>query len=379
MKKFLYSLYAVMFTVFRIFPLNNRKVTFLSPHNEHFSDSLGAVMEAVIRRDENEVVTVSTQSLKIDRSSAAAFFASVCRAVRFFTSDVFHLATSKYVFLNDNFMPLAGLKFRKETVITQLWHAEGVFKKFGFDIEQPEEIRSLEKGISEKLTYVVCSSEHVAPIYARAFGVPEEKVLPLGAPRADLLLSDAGMTNIRERFDRAYPRCKGKKLVLYAPTFRSGEEDDRALLSHFDTKLFNERFGSEYELLVKLHPQVSRSERTEGEYTDVTDYNSVSLLIRLCDVLITDYSSICMDFALLDKNVYFYAFDLEKYDSERSFYFDYEKYVPGPVARDFQTLMNLMATRMAENFTKKRRDFSDFNFGDADGGAAVRVMNEIVK
>lgn len=379
MKKVFYTLYAVIFNILRIFPMNRKKVTFLSPHNENFNDSLGAVMESVIRRDENIVISVSTRSLKVNRESFAAVMRSVAGIIRFFTRDIFHLATSKYVFLNDNFMPLGKLNFKKDAVITQLWHAEGVFKKFGLDIEQSEEVRELEKSGNEKLTWVVCSSEQVAPLYAGAFGVPENKVLPLGAPRTDYLLKEENLHNIRAAFDRQYPRCEGKKLVLYAPTFRSDAVDDREILSQFDAKLFNERFGEEYELLVRLHPQVRSSHMADGEYTDVTDFESAGLLVKLCDILITDYSSICMDFALLDKSIYFYAYDLEKYDSERSFYFDYESYVPGPVARDFRTLLNLIATGMADNFTKKRADFTDYNFSYADGDASRRVMNTVME
>ena len=100
------------------------------------------------------------------------------------------LATSQYVFLNDNFLPMGKLNFKKEVVITQLWHAEGAFKKFGFDINQPEAVRNAERAANDKLTYVVCSSEGVRDIYAKAFGISKQQVLNLGAPRCDYLVED---------------------------------------------------------------------------------------------------------------------------------------------------------------------------------------------
>ena len=133
MKKVFYFIYAMMFNFFRIFPVKKNKIVFLSPHNENFNDSLGAVMEEAIRRDEFRIVPISGRDLKLDRSN---ILKSLKRAFGFFTCKAYHLATAKYVFLNDNFMPMGKLHFSEKAVVTQLWHAEGAFKKFGLDIEQ---------------------------------------------------------------------------------------------------------------------------------------------------------------------------------------------------------------------------------------------------
>lgn len=376
MKSIFYGIYAIVFKIFRIFPIKQNKIVLLSPHNENFNDSLGAVMNELILRDEFELVKIS--GLKgIDKSSPKAVADSILALLRFFTVDVFHLATAKFIFMNDNFMPMAKLNFSKDVIITQLWHAEGVFKKFGYHIDQPDEIRSLEKAGNDKLSYVVCSSEDVRPIYAEAFGMDADKVLALGSPRTDWLFKEINEKRLRDDFDREYPMCKGKKLVLYAPTFRENQADDEALLDNIDIGTFNDRFPDAV-LLVRLHPQVHTSKARLDGAVDVGAYPNVQRLIRICDVLITDYSSICMDFALLEKPVYFYAFDLEKYTMERSFYYDYESYVPGPVARDFQTLLNLMYSDMSKTYEKRRYDFTFKNFGTPDGCSAKRVVDRIV-
>lgn len=376
MKNVFYSIYAVMFSIFRILPLKKNKICFLSPHNENFRDSLGAVMDEVIMRDDFYIVKVSSK-LDIDKSSAKKLLQSVVCILKFFTVQAYHVATSKYIFLNDNFMPLAKLNFKKETVITQLWHAEGVFKRFGFHIPQPDDIRALEREGNKKLSYVVCSSEQVADIYAEAFDVPKKKVLPLGAPRTDWFFKDINEKRLRDDFDRKYTECKGKKLVLYAPTFRDDEADDKNILDSLDINAFNERFPDS-RLLIRLHPQVHSSSADLDGATDLNGYGDVRKLIRIADVLITDYSSICMDFALLEKPVYFYAFDLEKYNSDRAFYYDYESYVPGPVARDFQTLLNLMNSNVYKTYEKRRDGFVQKNFGTPDGNASKRVVDRII-
>lgn len=374
MKNIFYTFYAIMFTIFRIFPVKLNKIVFLSPHNENFNDSLGAVMDEVIRRDEFRVIMISGRDLKFNRSRP---FHSIGRIIGFFTGKAFHLATAKYVFLNDNFMPMGKLHFNKKAVITQLWHAEGAFKKFGLDIEQSEKVRALEKAGNAKLTYVVCSSEDVAPIYAGAFGVSDYKVLPLGSARSDYFFRDFNLDRMRADFDKRYPECKGKKLVLYAPTFRDNPADDSRILANFDIDAFNERFGDEYSLLIRLHPQVYADVEFHGA-VDVCKYENTLELMKLCDILITDYSSICMDFAIQNKPVYFYAFDLERYEKERAFYFDYESYVPGPVAKDFQTLLNLLNSNVSETYRLRRNDFNYANFGTPDGKAAERIVDKII-
>jgi CDP-ribitol ribitolphosphotransferase len=296
------------------------------------------------------------------------------KAAVFFTKKAYQLATAKYVFMNDNFMPLGYLNFRKEAVIVQLWHAEGAFKKFGLDIDQPADIRAREKAANSKLTYVVCSSTGVADIYAGAFGVERDKVLAIGSPRADVLLKADNAAKLRAEFDKKYPQCKGKKIVLYAPTFRDDPELDKAFLSHFDYSLFEKELGDTHCLLVRLHPQIHGTARIDGA-VDVTKDHDIGELTLICDMLITDYSSACMDFALLSKPCIFFAFDLEEYEKERSFYFDYENYVPGKVAKTFdEVIESIKNPRSSE---EKLRAFRDFNFDYTDCNNAERIYNRI--
>ncbi|MBQ8784179.1 MAG: CDP-glycerol glycerophosphotransferase family protein [Clostridia bacterium] len=374
MKRLFYILYAAFFNICRIFPLKENRITFLSPHRENFTDSLGMVLREAEKRGRFDIVKVSSADLDLKGGIKGIF-----RAIEFFTVKAYLLATSKYVFLNDNFMPMGNLKFSKDAVITQLWHAEGVFKKFGLHIPQPEDVRKRELAGASKLTFVVCSSESVKPIYAEAFGVDESKVLPLGAPRADRFFIDRKEEEIKERFWHKYPECKGKKLVLYAPTFRDNAEDDKVLLESIDMKKFAEKLGDEFDFLIRLHPQIHRCNASLQGAVDVTDWEDVGELTLICDCMITDYSSVCMDAALIGKPLAFYAFDLDKYASDRSFYFDYESYVPGPVAKSFDELLQIIENLDSLNGNEKLEAFRKFNFGSPDGNATKRVVDTIIK
>lgn len=376
LKKLFYSLYAVFFNICRIFPVRKNRVAFVAPHNGGEKDSLGVMRSYVEKIGGYDIVNISTRDLQLDFSGVKPLVISCLKAAGFFTLKAKALATAKYVFLNDNFMPMADLNFSKDAVITQLWHAEGAFKKFGLSAPLTDDVADREKKCSEKLTYIICSSKNVVSVYSEAFGVDEKKVLPLGAPRIDLLLADRNIGELRKAFDDAHPDCKGKKLILYAPTFRENADADKKLLENIDIKQFNEQLGDEYRLLIKLHPQINSSEPVEGA-VDVTKGHDIGELTLICDMLITDYSSACMDFALLSKPCIFFAFDLDEYEKERSFYFDYESYVPGEVAKTFDEVIKAIKTPL--NGEDKLRTFREFNFDYTDCKNAERIYNRIFK
>lgn len=363
MKSLFYRLFALSFNIFRtLFRIRQNRVVLLSPHNASFNDSLGCVEAELKKRGGYEICYISHADL-----------ASVPKAAVFFTKKAYQLATAKYVFMNDNFMPLGYLNFRNEAVVVQLWHAEGAFKKFGLDIGQPADIRARERAANGKLSFVVCSSEEIADIYASAFGVEREKVLPLGSLRADVLLNSDNSAELRAGFEEKYPQCSGKKIVLYAPTFRDDPELDKEFLSHFDYSMFEKELGGTHCLLVRLHPQVHGEMRIDGA-VDVTDYKNVNELTLISDVLITDYSSICMDFVLLGKPCVFFAPDLDEYTQRRPFYKDYRTYVPGEIAQNTAELVGVLNKMPCP---EREEAFRKFNLGMVDGNTADRLFEYI--
>lgn len=367
MKKLLYSVYALLFNLSRLlFPLKQNRVAFVSMHNENFNDSLGCVYEKMKEKGDFDFVLVTRQDLSLS---------NIPRLISFFFIKSRLLATSKYVFLNDNFMPMGKLNFREEAVITQLWHAEGAFKKFGLHIPQNEDLRKREEQGNQKLTYVVCSGEGVRDIYAGAFGMPRERVLPLGAPRADFLFSEENRIKAEKKLQNLYPETKNKKVILYAPTFRDNLKRNEDILKVFDTKKISSLLGEDYCIMVRLHPQINVNPGDLKNAINVTDYEDVRELVLFCDILITDYSSICMDFSLLGKKTVFFAYDLEEYIRERDFYFDYETYVPGEVAKTLETLAEKVKSGFDE---EKNSRFRNFNFSFIDGKSSERVVERIV-
>ena len=166
--------------------------------------------------------------------------------------NIYEFATSKYVFLVDNFFPLAfmdvsGMKW------VQLWHGTGIFKKFGYDFLNEDDKKVMES-FAPKIDLVSVSGEEVAEIYARNFHMDKSKVKPFGVPRNDFYseehLDKDYINRLRQSFENDYPQLKGKKLVLYAPTFREDAKNN-AVFDYFDIEMFNKELGDEYVLAVR--------------------------------------------------------------------------------------------------------------------------------
>lgn len=356
MKKLFYFLYSVFFHIMRIFPVKENRVVLLSPHNANFKDSLMYIREEFAKRGDFVFCEISSRELE-----------SIKTSLKFFTQKAYYLATAKYIFLNDTFMPMASLHFSKKTKIVQLWHGQGVMKKFIMDTCLTDDVRKKAQKCADKYTYVVVSSSKIAPVCAKAFGVSEDRVLSTGQPA-----SDAIFRNTKTHFYETYPDLKDKKKVLYAPTFRDDREADKDILKNFDTDKFVRELGSEYALLVRLHPQIHNEVTGEGIY-NATEYDDVNELIRECDILITDYSSICMEFSMLGKPILFFAYDLSKYKNDRDFYYDYEEYVPGKIVKTSDELIRAIKTGDYE--TEKNEKFRNYNFDYFDGKSSERLAD----
>ena len=370
MKELFYHLFALAFRLGRLRRVRPDRVVLLAPHRGETDDSLSALRRYLAQEDQWEICSISTAALQPDPRHPLRSF---CAALRFFTADAVRLATARYVFLNDNFMPLAELTFAPETVVTQLWHAEGAFKKFGLDAPLTPAVRARQLACAQRYTYVICSSAAVAPLYAGAFGVPADRVLSLGAPRVDTLLAPCDTQALRHAFDAAHPDCAGKRLILYAPTFRDDPAANAALPAAIDADAL-QAACPDCRLLLRLHPQIHA--QAAGSALDVTD-EPLTDLLRICDTVITDYSSVCMDAALLEKPCIFYAFDLEDYQRERSFYFDYAAYVPGPVVQTQDALFAAIKTPRTD--AEQLRRFRAFNFDYSDTENTKRVIAGTMK
>lgn len=293
--------------------------------------------------------------------------------IKLFTIKAFRMATSSHIFLNDNFLPLGYMKLSDKTKVVQLWHGMGSFKKFGGSSEtDPAVLKELEAA-TKNTNHILASSENIRDNYAEAFMAPKEKVICIGCPQVDYFFRDHDIAAWKEELCEKYPKMKGKKLVLYAPTFRGDEERDKKLLEAFDFDAFQKELGEEYFLMVRLHPQI-QSAKVPDTVANMTDYPNVRKLLCMTDILIADYSSIAVEYSLLNRPIILYAFDKEWYLSEdRGFYFDYEKTAPGSVVENMHDLIDCIKNKQWD-ITKVER-FAHLHNDYFDDKSAARVVD----
>jgi len=303
----------------------------------------------------------------------------------FFFIKPYHLATSNYIMLDNTFLPMAFIIFRRKVSVVQLWHGTGTIKKFGQDVNEGL-LKWLEKKANSRITHLIVNSEKSKKIYAGAFGIPEDKVFIYGLPRTDIFFNSALMAERKEQFYREFTMLKGKKLVLYAPTFRDNEGMNPKLA--LDIQLWKEKMPEDYVLLLRLHPFVAEKyEKAMGSLSggnssnqiiSMSSYSDIGTLLMVSNYLITDYSSIIFDYCVLKKPMIFYAYDYEEFSNlGRGFYEAYENHVPGPVVRDTDAIIDLILQKQFD-WDKVER-FIRENYQYVDGKASERLYIHIFK
>lgn len=352
------KIFAGMFHFFRHFKRKENKVTLIEKLDTGGCGSLFSIKEEC----ENRGLPLTFHV--INHKDYEVSLSNLPRLFWLFTVKAYHLATSSYIFLNDNFMPLAYMNMDPETTVVQLWHGMGSFKKFAGSSETDPKVLNTLFQANQRVTHILASAEGIRKNYAEAFLVPEEKVLSIGCPQADYYFAPHDIKRWRKNFDKRFPKARGKKLILYAPTFRDDPKRDEELLSHFDFERFQRELGENYCLMVRLHPQIHGG-RVPDSVINMTGYPNVRQLLLLTDILIADYSSIAVEYALLGRPIYLYAFDKEWYlNHDRGFYFDYELSAPGPILSSMEELIRALKDETWEkdkvlSFAKLHNDYFD--------------------
>ena len=288
---------------------------------------------------------------------------------------LFYLATARYWIVDTLYYDF--LPPRKETKYILVWHAAGIFKKFGLSCNglNSKEVEIYKRN-GERLTHLIVSSPKVKEIYSEALGVAMDKILPIGIPRTDAFIHTA-QTEDKANLYKKYGISKNQKVILYAPTFRG--EGETAFQMPLDIPRFKAFLGMEYVLLIKLHPNNyilhEEKEQLEKEGKIKIVDEDLEALMKLSDMLITDYSSAIFEYALLDQPIFFYAYDLEAYIADsRGFYQDYRTFIPGPLVDTTQALIQAIKDYDKEAYQDKIKQVAD-DYQLHDGKCLERFKN----
>ena len=216
---------------------------------------------------------------------------------------------------------------------------------------------------------------------ARTFNICDTKLHPLGYPRNDALLANKETGFIGQMKDLP----PYDKVILYTPTFRHYGDAEFFPFEDFSLERLNEFLDrNSILLLMRRHVNDTGIQTFEGERIVNFGFDvcpNVNDVFPETDILITDYSSIFMDYLLMERPVIFVPYDLERYSRERGFiYGDYEHWTPGYKASTFDGLLEAFDAALAGNdpYESSRRVFNKL-FNAGQGPDSSRKVFELIE
>ncbi|MFD9304528.1 CDP-glycerol glycerophosphotransferase family protein [Streptomyces sp. NPDC060048] len=369
--------------VFSKLPVKKGTVVFESHMGKQYSDSPKAIYEEMVRRG------VPFEAIWSYAGGKPTGFPKEATLVRRWSWPYLRaLAQAEYWVDNQGF-PLALAK-RPGTTYIQTWHGSAL-KRMGF--HEPRTKAQDRAGqlrfqaAVDRFDHFLIRSEHDTRTLAKGFRLRDEVLLRTGYPRNDALV--AAQRSEAQSGERVRGPLAGelgidpeKKVLLYAPTFRANADGAvEGFEFPFDVEEFADRLGDRFTLLVRTHylNSVSLPPSVAGRVINVSRHHDITPLLALADGLITDYSSVMFDYAVLDRPMLFFAYDYEQYATDiRGTYFDLKEKAPGPVVATADELLQALAAfdEADAKYAEARQRFLT-EFGEYDrGDAAARIVEK---
>lgn len=293
------------------------------------------------------------------------------------------------IFVDDTCNLFGAFKPRKGTKIVQTWHSCGAFKKWGYSIaglsfgQEPEELDRYPAHNNYSL--VTVSSQECVKHFDNAFGYDRTKgkscVKATGVARTDYFFDES---NRRKAYKRLYSVCsqaKGKRVILYAPTYR-GDADNAQPPEMFDISQLKSAVSG-CVLLIKQHGFVKAKtpipDKCRDFAFDVSDCMRIEDLLFVSDLVITDYSSLIFEYSLFEKPMVFYAYDLEEFYDYRGSYYKYDNdFLPGDIVTDGKLLAETVNRALNAACDRDRiHGFRERFMGACDGKSAKRIIDMV--
>ncbi|WP_301174190.1 bifunctional glycosyltransferase/CDP-glycerol:glycerophosphate glycerophosphotransferase [Actinomadura geliboluensis] len=355
---------------------------FCSYAGTQYSCSPRAIYEELVRRNTDVECVWVTQDgqFSIDAQEDAK-----TRTVLEGTREHYRvLARARHIITN-HCLPGWYMKREGQTYV-QTWHGTPL-KRIGHDLKDVPYQRSEQRPWLDwevpRWDLLLSPSPYATEVMRQAFHY-EGEVMEAGYPRNDVL-SNPEWENIGTGIRKRLGIPDGKKVVLYAPTWR----DDRrhapgkqGFSLALDMDAMRQVLGDDHVVLLRAHHAVTDKAPvvTDDFVIDVTRYPDVAELYMAADVLVTDYSSAMFDYAVLGRPIVLYTYDLEWYrDHLRGLYIDLEAEAPGPLVRTPAEVAE--AVKAAPGSEEQYADAYDRFFvkycPHDDGKAAARVVDRL--
>lgn len=289
-------------------------------------------------------------------------------------------ASSQYWIVNCR-LPYRLMPNAKQTLV-QCWHGTPL-KKLGLDIQVENHPTTSLKAMhfayqweGKRCHYFLSPSAYASTCFKTSFGVTDEQILELGYPRNDELYRYKNDVAYQNQIKQKLGIDIDKKVILYAPTFR---DDDFVAGKHIarnqlDNSEFKANFNNDVQFLFRGHYFSQVDQHQDEFFLDVSNYPRINDLLLIADAIITDYSSLFFDYLILERPIYFYMYDKDKYlNNLRGTYLNIDEEMPGPVSQTQQELLNDLAQQDSSS-----RDLKSYNnrYNPHEDGKSSRRVNQ---
>lgn len=280
-------------------------------------------------------------------------------------------------------LPVYGTGLGKNRVIVNLWHGVPLKKIALMDPNLKKAARIYFKKIfSENYTWILTTARELVPIMAKSFQVPEDRIRVWGQPRNDCIFTPPDR---KQTLKAIYPELpEYKKVILYAPTFRDYGNTRLFPFEDFDKNSF-EAFLEQEKILLLLRLHIKEAAAADAYVSPrirrfgSEEAGDVTGMLGMFDLLITDYSSIYIDYLLTDKPLMFLPYDRERYLDGRGMNFEYDEVTPGPkpeTMKDF--IREIRSLISGEDSWKSERDRVNLKFNEVREPCSADICSQVL-
>ena len=358
----------VRFIVARL-PAHPERVVLATARVSELDGNLLYIYGALLAKRPDRDVVLLLEPYSYGLRGKLAYLARLVRGM-------YHLQTAGLFVVDNAYLPIHVAPHRRTTTVVQVWHAAGALKRFGLDTRQPiaEPERTF---LHRNYDAVVVGGDWTRRPYAAALRTPLERVVALGWPRTDFFFDEAALAAARARVTATYPALAGRRVVLYAPTFRGRGIGKRAPAG-LDAVRLRAALPADDMLVLKTHPNLDPAATPTAGYDVIVDPAAeINELLAATDILVTDYSSSVVEFALLRRPIVLLVGDLGEYERDPGLYLDYRTEMIGTQVTDTDGVIDAIATG---RFDLTGYDaFVDRQLGPARGGASERFVDRFVR
>lgn len=278
---------------------------------------------------------------------------------------------AKYWITDNNIERSLNFK-RKDTKYLNTWHGVAL-KTIGNDDKFSGSFDYSD------IDYLCVSCEHDKRVYKSALNAQEKSFLECGMPRNDTLFRATDLERLIIRHKLGIP--DEKQVILFAPTWRDsvngGNSFDLDIPVHFEK--WREVLGEDYMVFFRAHDRTSKLMNVEFDdfVVNYSTYEPLNELMIAADILVTDYSSICFDWSILEKPFICFGYDWEEYKRERGVYFDADKVYYGGVLHTEEEVLDRILHMDYEAETEGAKALKDQFMTYSTGNAAETCVKRL--